>query len=465
MDKNRRQFIKSTGIITLGFLGLQQFACQPKSQATESYTGYGPLLDDPEGVLNLPEGFSYKIISRQGDQMSDGLLSPGRNDAMATFSGPNNKVIIIRNHEVNPDDKKMGAFGENYELLDKLSSDRFYDYGGGKMPSLGGTTTLLYNEETGKVEKEFLSLAGTIRNCAGGPTPWNSWITCEETVVKKGDFEGSLEKDHGFNFEVKASQEMLINDPIPLKGMGRFNHEAVSVDPRTGIVYQTEDRGDGLIYRFIPNEKGNLSAGGKLQALVVKGWESADTRNWKNLETPVFEVGKPYEVEWLDLDDIEAPEDDLRFRGFDQGAARFARGEGMWFGEEELYFACTNGGSNNTGQVFKYEPSADEGTEKEKDNPGQLTLFAEPNDSDIFKNCDNLTVAPWGDVVLVEDHSHPFIVGITPEGNYYKLGENVGYESEMAGVVFSPSGKTLFVNIQHAGLTLAIKGPWDKMKA
>ena len=464
MKTSRRQFIKSTGYLSLGFMGLQQFACNPSKdkgkQLAGNFTGYGPLEKDKDGILNLPKGFRYKIVSRQGQKMSDGFYSPGRNDAMATFPGPDGKVLIVRNHEVTPDDMESGPYGLKNELFSKIDPALLYDPGKRQFPGLGGTTTLLYNEKTGLVEKEFLSLAGTIRNCAGGPTPWGSWITCEETVDKAGDYDGNLEKDHGYNFEVQASDNGVINPPLPLKAMGRFNHEAVAVDPRTGIVYQTEDRQDGLIYRFLPDNKGELKSGGKLQALAIKDRPSYDTRNW-SLTGPKLEVNQVLDVTWIDMENIDSPEDDLRFRGFEQGAARFARGEGMWFGSEEVYFACTNGGYESTGQVFKYVPSASEGTAAEINDPGKLELFAEPNDTEILKFCDNLTVAPWGDVVLVEDHSHPFIVGITPEGEYYKIGENIGYESEMAGVVFSPSGKTLFVNIQHAGLTLAIEGPWS----
>jgi secreted PhoX family phosphatase len=167
-----------------------------------------------------------------------------------------------------------------------------------------------------------------------------------------------------------------------------------------------------------------------------------------------------FDVEWIDIDNVESPEDDLRYRGFDKGAARFARGEGMWFGTNELYFACTNGGYESKGQVFRYTPSPEEGKLGEKNSPGKLQIFAEPNDSEIVKYCDNLTIAPWGDVVLCEDDPHPFVVGITPAGEYYKLAENTGYKSEFAGGVFSPSGDTYFVNIQGPGLTLAITGPW-----
>jgi secreted PhoX family phosphatase len=242
--------------------------------------------------------------------------------------------------------------------------------------------------------------------------------------------------------------------------MGRFNHEAVAVDPATGIVYLTEDRGDGLFYRFIPNTNRRLANGGKLQALAILGENSRDTRNWEEGNAPEFPVREPRDVAWIDLDNIDSPEDDLRLQGFERGAAVFARGEGIWFGDNELYFACTNGGKIAAGQVFRYTPSEEEGTSGEARSPGKLELFAEPNDKKILKSCDNLAIAPWGDVVLCEDDSHPFVVGITPKGECYQLAENVGYESEMAGGVFSPSGQTFFVNLQKPGITVAITGPW-----
>jgi len=394
--------------------------------------------------------------------MDDGLLLPGAPDGMATFSGKNGRVIVVRNHENNPDSLTSGAFGPTNELLSKVSPDKFYDYGKKTVPALGGTSTFVYNPKSGEIEKQFLSLVGTVRNCAGGPTPWNSWLTCEESTVKTGGYDGKLEKDHGYVFEVPATEEVGLCDPLPIKGMGRFNHEAVAVDPRSGIVYLTEDTGDSLIYRYIPDTPGKLLNGGKLQALAIIGQKSCDTRNWEKLTVPKFPLGKPQDVEWIDIKNPESPEDDLRYQGLNNGAACFARGEGMWYGKNEIYFACTNGGHISNGQVFRYKPSAAEGKPDEKKSPGKLELFAESQSKDILKNCDNLTVAPWGDVVLCEDASHPFLVGITPNGEYYKLGENIGYQSEFAGGVFSPSGDTFFVNIQGAGITMAITGPWKK---
>ncbi|MDJ1504526.1 alkaline phosphatase PhoX [Xanthocytophaga agilis] len=452
---SRRNFLQSTSVASLGFLGLHRYVSFERKIAPP--VGYGELMPDPKGILKLPKGFSYTIISKQGDLMTDGLLVPGKGDGMATFRIDKDRTLLIRNHEISPGDANEGAFGKSYEFLQKVVKDKFYDFGKGEQPSLGGTTTLVYNHRTQTVETQYLSLAGTNRNCAGGRTPWKSWLTCEEDVTRIG---GVVEKDHGYIFEVPATTKIQLAEPVPLKAMGRFNHEAVCIDPETGIVYLTEDDSAGLIYRFIPNRKEKLIHGGKLQALVIRDQRSADTRNWQTLTTPVFPMSKQIEVEWIDLDNIESPDNDLRLRGFEKGAARFARGEGIWFGDNELYFACTNGGKIAKGQIFRYVPSPYEGTTREKEMPGKLELFVEPNNTDVIKSCDNLTIAPWGDLIVCEDDSHPFVVGITPRGEFYKLAENTGYPSEFAGGVFSPDGSTYFVNIQHVGLTLAITGPW-----
>ncbi len=259
-----------------------------------------------------------------------------------------------------------------------------------------------------------------------------------------------------------AHAEPFVAEPLPLKAMGRFNHEAIAVNPHSGIVYQTEDRDDGLIYRFIPNVKEKLSEGGRLEVLVRKGVPSYDTRNW-GLAKPM-KPGDSIEVEWMPIDDVESPKDDLRMRGFDLGAARFARGEGMWYGNDAIYFACTNGGEAKFGQVWRYVPSPLEGTADEASQPGRLHLFVEPNDGGLIDRCDNVTVAPWGDLVLCEDGSDDqFLVGVTPEGGIYKLARNADPESsELAGGCFSPDGSTLFFNIQKNGLTVAVTGPWQK---
>ena len=474
MKKNppsRRAFMKNMGVISLGFLGLKTFASapflkeilEPLNLPGKSGPGYGPLMQDAFGMINLPAGFQYKVISRMNRLMDDGLLVPGKPDGMATFPLDADRCIIIRNHELLPTDLEGSPFGPANWRANTIGWSKLYDQGHGETPGFGGTTTMVFNLKTQQVEVEYMSLAGTCRNCAGGPTPWGSWISCEESV-ERGGAGTPFEVDHGYNFEVPATEKLGLVEPIPLKAMGRFNHEAIAVDPRTGIVYQTEDRWDGLFYRFIPKNPGKLAGGGKLQALKVRGAAGLDTRNWAELNKARFPIGQRFEVEWIDMENIHSPYDEMRYEGFYKGATRFARGEGIWFGDRELFFACTNGGQIMKGQIFRYIPSPVEGLAAEVSQPGHLELFSEPNNTELLKSCDNLTISPQGDLVICEDDPKPNIVGITPQGEYFRIAQNVGFESEFAGGCFSPDGSTFFVNIQDVGLTLAITGPWKGLK-
>jgi len=456
MVQTRREFLAAAGGVSLGFMGIARLLERTASGAVmmPASTPYGPLVPDPAGVLDLPKGFEYRIISRIGEEMADGLRVPGKADGMAAFPGPGGKTLVICNHEVSDGDITNGPFGADMSMIEKARG-RMYDPGTNGIPSLGGTSTIVFDTKTQTLEKQYMSIAGTTRNCAGGPTPWNSWLTCEENVTRKG--EQGRAKDHGWVFEVPATDEVGLADPTPIAGMGRFNHEAIAIDPRSGIVYLTEDRGDGLLYRFIPNVRGKMHEGGVLQALVIKGSPSADTRNWRGTS---IGVGDSMEVEWIDMEHIDAPEDDLRRRGFDAGAAKFARGEGICWGQDGVYIVCTNGGRARKGQVWKLEPSVDDATEEPTGND-RLSLFVEPNDGDVVDMPDNVGVAPSGDLYLCEDGSgEQFVVGVSPEGELFKFARNAKNNSEFAGVCFSPDGTTMFVNIQHAGLTLAITGPW-----
>ena len=391
-----------------------------------------------------------------GQRMTDGFFVPGNPDGMAAFEGAQGRTILIRNHEINHDaDPATGPYGPANELFQNLSPDDVYDAGYDGRPCLGGTTTLVYDTAGRNLESHHLSLAGTVRNCAGGPTPWRSWISCEESVERVGEI---CARDHGYPFEVPVSASPSLARPTPLKAMGRFNHEAVAVDPASNIVYQTEDAQNSLIYRFIPASGRLLAGGGQLQALRVLDQPSLDTRNW---DATRVRPGMKLAVGWNDLNEIHAPDDDLRYRGFEGGAARFARGEGMWYGNGSVYFACTTGGVAECGQIWRYTPSPEEGTAAEESSPGTLELFVEPNDPGLVDKADNLTVTPWGDLVVCEDGSgEQYLVGISPEGGIYTLARNAISDSEFAGATFSPDGTTLFVNIQHDGLTLAITGPW-----
>ena len=464
---SRRHWLQSSLAVGLGFHGLKSLlAAESPPRAA---AGFGPLLPDPGKVLDLPEGFSYTVLSRLGDPMTDGFLVPGQPDGMAAFPADGGRVILIRNHELEARWVDRGPFGKKNELFSKVPSQLVYDAGRSGKPSIGGTTTLVYDPAARKIERQFISLIGTEYNCAGGPTPWDSWISCEESTLTAGT---ERAQDHGYPFEIPADAQRPVT-PLPLKALGRFRREAVAIDPRTGIVYQSEDVGDGLLYRFIPEKpgrdgaRGDLAAGGRLQALRLIDRQSADTRNWLEDGKPIapsVAVGQSLAVQWVDLADVQSPLDDLRYRGrWCSGAACFARNEGMWFAGDAVYFACTTGGKVRKGQIWRYTPSPHEGVADEEKSPGRLELFLEPNDKTVVNNADNLTVAPWGDLIVCEDSEDTNrLIGVTPAGQTYVLALNVRDKSEFAGACFSPDGRTLFVNLQECALTLAITGPWQQ---
>lgn len=452
MSLSRRHFLQRAAAVSFGFGGLHAGLARgsvARRLLTLDAAGYGPLLYDPAGVIDLPRGFTYTIISGHGEEMDDGLLVPGAHDGMGAFPGPDGMTLIVRNHEAAAGDDKYSAFGRAAERAGRLGAGGVYD-GGHGTPVPGGTTTLLYDTREQRLVRHWLSLAGTERNCAGGPTPWGSWISCEEIVTTPDD---RRERVHGWCFEVPATPEMCLAEPRPIEGMGRFNHEAVAIDPASGMIYLTEDRVDGLVYRYVPERRGDVHAGGTLQALAASGRPGLDTRNW---DERTVDPGEPLAAEWIDLDEIDAPDDDLRHRGHAAGAARFARGEGMWWGRGAVYWACTNGGRARAGQIWRLIPGPE-------GSPDRLELFIEPNDRSVLENADNITFSPRGDIVVCEDGLETqFLVGVTPEGELYKLARNALNGSELAGACFSPDGSTLFVNIQWAGMTLAITGPWRK---
>lgn len=449
---DRRSF--NFGLASLAFTGLAACAARPEGLVRAQATSrHGPLLPDPARILDLPSGFSYRVISSRGERMDDGFGVPDRFDGMGAFALDANRTILVRNHELRPRNADTGPFASappgDVRAFDRNDS--------GPLP--GGTTTLVYNHRTGAVESQHLSLVGTIRNCAGGVTPWGSWLSCEEDVSQAG--EGGLGRDHGWVFEVPARSRGLA-DPVPLTGLGRFYHEAAAIDPRTGIVYLTEDRDNGLLYRFLPDVRGQLARGGRLQALAFAGdSDGRDTRNWESVNFP---TGSWRRVRWIDLDHVDSPDgDDLRELGAARGAVLFARGEGMWFGDGELFFACTSGGAMKLGQVMRYRPSRFEGQSGESREPGRVQNFVESTRPDMLNFGDNITVGPNGHLVVCEDQytevTRNHLRGVTPQGEVYPLAK-LHVQTELAGACFSADGSTLFVNIYSPGRTLAISGPW-----
>lgn len=422
--------------------------------------GYGELQPvtrfEPDfgGEVNLflPEGFDFVAFGTVGRIMADGNITPLALDGMAAFPGLPGMVRLVRNHEERTGSASVLASG---------SPDKRYDFFGG-----GGTSTLEIAFDGAGIpflQRDWMSISGTIVNCAGGATPSGSWLTCEETTV---GMTSGWEQPHGYIFEVPSASEEEV-DAVPLTAMGRFVHEAVCVDPRTGIVYETEDRGTGGIYRFIPNIPGNLAEGGRLQMLAIKHAFQYDTRTGQT-------TARGLPVSWVDIPDPNPPEaeaDSLAvFRqGLEQGGAIFGRPEGCWFGNGAVYFCCTNGGDAGEGQIWEYKPAGR--------SEGVLRLIYESPGVEALSFPDNITVTPSGALLLCEDtgrRDFHYLQGLTRDGRIFPFCATT-QGGEWAGATFSPDGNYLFVNLfgssrgnptdpttfSERGTSLAIWGPWE----
>ena len=377
----------------------------------------GDLVADPEGILNLPPGFSCQVLQRGGDRMTDGLTSPEAPDGMACFPGDEETWVVMRNHEVHEGSSVDSTLG-------------FSDNRG------GGVTRLVVDRESGTLRSSNFVLTGTSRNCAGGPSPYG-WLSCEEVE----------EPGHGYVFLCDASASTL-QAPHKLPALGRFPHEAAAFDEITGITYLTEDKSDSAIYRHLPNHPTKPFVGGELQALKVSSQD-----RFRLSEGP--KVGDAFDVEWVSVADPQALKASTRDQAHSMGAAFLSRGEGAWFAEGHVYICSTDGGPNRRGQLYRLDILSD--------GMDRLTLVAQAESEDSFANPDNITVSPWGDVFLAEDGAPPNGVRVLkPDGSLHHFARNAlnGGKSEIAGICFSPDGKWLFLNLQWEGLTLAITGPF-----
>lgn len=405
------------------------------------FRGYGELIPDPDGILDLPRGFQYRILSRTGEALSNGGLVPSSHDGMATFESARG-TWLVRNHEMNPED----VVEDDLIAIPTTGVAPTYDPDGA-----GGTTTLLVGEGRKLLHHE-ISLAGTLDNCAGGRTPWGTWLSCEET-------DEILTKPHGYVFEVDPKRG---GNPEPIIALGRFEHEAVSFD-RHGRAYLTEDASAplGCIYRFTPRRPlggpGSLHAGGVFEALAVEGIDS-------DLSV-VHEPGTRLRARWLRVPQPNPlnGEPPVRVQAIALGATPLRKAEGTWLGYDgSIWFVSSYAdgplaqdpedvtAAAHSGQIWRYDPQHQ-----------HLELMAFIPVGSPFDGPDNITAGPHGFAVACTDgEDDNWLLAIGNDGGVSPFAFNALSDSEFAGATFSPDGETLFANIQSDGLTVAIWGPW-----
>jgi len=473
---DRRSFIQVASLgAAAAATGLRPSPAGASTRSKASFkaaTDVDPSLTQAGPELALPAGFTYKTFAAFGSAMSDGFITPPIHDGMGVFDQPGGGYRIVRNHELgDSNDNTPGTvIGDPATAYDK------------KAP--GGTVTLVLNDSAHLID-HFISLNGTDSNCSGSPTPWGTWLTCEETTVGQG---GGWGRPHGYVFEVDPAADEAIKRQ-PIKAMGRFTHEAAAVDPETSVVYLTEDYNPDGFYRFIPDVAGELGKGGVLQALKVKGMPEYDTLHGQT-------VGVALPAVWVDIDDPDPDDAEehpraVRTQGVRKGAARFMSGEGCTWREDEVVFTASDGGDIGRGQIWSYRSTTKRGKPNEE---GELTLLFESTDKQVLDFPDNCCTSPGNAIVVVEDGDdrQNFIRGLLPDGSMITLGQNLvdvrrqlidssgklydprvpdddfGVEdgvgrSEFAGPRFSQDGKWLFVNIQVPGITCAITGDWASL--
>ena len=436
MDKSKRKFIKRAGqssaMLILFAYGGSKLLTGNKINSSSKSSWDGFLVKDPNALFDLPESLSYKVIISSGDLMTDGLKYGRRPDGMGAFLLKDGSVALVVNHETANMDRSLDL---------ATAYDSYND-----RPYSGGTSSLVLDADGRTLKYSHRSLSGTIDNCAGGATPWNTWISCEETD----------KKNHGYAFEIDPESKSL-NGYKRLSNMGRFKREAVAVDlndPK-GAVYQTEDDYKGLFYKFVPSRPEILSGKGELFALKIPGIKNTSNKNGS------ISVGETFSVEWVPIEDPLAVSVKTRNQGKNAGASIFNGGEGIIHTNDKdlttnIFFTCKRGGQAGLGQIWKYSPSK-----------ANISLFYESNDANSLWEGDNINITPWGDLIICEDNGSNAckLIGCTQNGTLYPLGRVAGNSSsEIAGICFSPDGQNMYLNIQDEEKTIVVSGDWTKIR-
>lgn len=380
----------------------------------------GPLVEIPELGVMVPQGFTAQAIATANQPVgTTGYVWHTDPDGGATFAKDDGGFYYVSNREFVP----------------------------------GGVSSLEFDAD-GNVVNAFSIASGTQVNCAGGPTPWGTWITCEEFVS-------------GYCWECDPAGPLGAFGPVAMRlpQLGKFNHEAIAVDPRTNIIYLTEDQNDGLFYRWVPavpnvGGRPDFNAGGQLQAMRVE----TDQDNLR--DDPENTASGPWSTSWVDVPNPEpifplvaeetGGQTPIREELADTTSA-FEGGEGIWYQDGVVYFA-----TKGDWRVWGYD--IDTGMI-------QILYYGKsiPEESRILTNVDNVVMTPGGDIIVVEDGGNMEANAILPDGSVRTIFRVLGQDdSEITGPAFSPDGRHFFASSQRGtagqtgvdGITYMITGDW-----
>ena len=359
------------------------------SVAASSIEQIGPLAPPDANGLRLPDGFSSRIVARSSQQpvSASGYLWHAAPDGGATYATSDGGWIYVSNSEVF---------------------------------SRGGVGALRFSPD-GTIVDAYPILQNTSRNCAGGATPWQTWLSCEE-VTRGGVFECD-----------PFGRDSAVHRPA----LGAFKHEAAAVDPATQVIYLTEDETDGRLYRYVPD--GTLGNGrpdldrGVLEVARVTGGETGA-------------------VVWHRVHDPSATAQSTRYQV--PASTPFRGGEGIDHFDGVIYFA-----TKGDDRVWAYDLAR-----SELDLVYDRSDFANPQ----LTGVDNVVVSPAGDVLVAEDGGDLEIVALTPSGAIVPVIQIVGHDgSEVTGPAFDPSGTRLYFSSQRGstgsssdGVTFEVTGPF-----